>query len=74
MSLKEHVVELTAKSLIACRECRVIADISMLDSKVKLICPSCYRTLGSWATTSEAVADITTFVANVGTGHTTETF
>jgi uncharacterized paraquat-inducible protein A len=68
MPLKKHLIELTAKSLIACRECRAIADVSMIDSHVKLICPSCYETLGSWATTSEAVADITAFVANGGTG------
>jgi uncharacterized paraquat-inducible protein A len=64
MPLNEQLVELMAKTLIACRECRVIADISMNNSHVKLICPNCHRTLGSWATTSEAAADITAFVAN----------
>jgi len=60
MPLNEHLVDLTAKGLI---ECRAIADVSIIDSHVKLICPSCYKTLGSWVTKSEAVADITAFVA-----------
>lgn len=64
MSLKKRLIELTAESLIACRECRAIADVSVNGSLVKLICPRCYETLGSWATTSEAAADITAFVAN----------
>lgn len=64
MSLKKHLIELTTESLIACRECRAIADVSMNGSLVKLICPRCYQTLGIWATTSEAVADMTAFVAN----------
>jgi uncharacterized paraquat-inducible protein A len=64
MPLNEHLIELTAKSLIACRECRALADVSISDSHVKLICPNCYQTLGSWATKSEAAADITAFVAH----------
>ena len=40
MPLNEHLVELTAKSLIACRDWRAIADVSMNNSHVKLICPS----------------------------------
>ena len=68
MPLNEHLVELTAKSLIACRECRAIADVSMSNSHVKLICPNCHGTLGSWATTSEAAADITAFVADSAGG------
>ena len=65
MSFKKRLIELTAESLIACRECRAIADVSMNGSLVKLICPRCYETLGSWATTSEAAADMTAFVAHL---------
>jgi hypothetical protein len=64
MPLNEHLIDLTAKSLIACRECRAIADVSIIDSHVKLIWPNCHGTPGSWATKSEAVADITAFVTN----------
>lgn len=69
MPLQKHLVELTAKRLIACRKCRVIADVSMDNSQLKLLCPSCHKTLGSWATASEAAADITAFIENGGTGH-----
>lgn len=63
MLLKEDLIELTAKHLIACRECHAIADVSINGSYVKLICPNCHGMLGSWATTSEAAADITIFLA-----------
>jgi hypothetical protein len=69
MSLNEHLVELTAKSLIACRECRAICDVSTNDSNVKLICPGCYKTLGDWTTISESATDITAFIENDGTSH-----
>jgi uncharacterized paraquat-inducible protein A len=68
MPVNEHLVELTAKSLIACRDCRAIADVSMNNSHVKLICPNCHGTLGSWATTSEVAADITAFVTDSAGG------
>lgn len=61
--LKEYLIELTPGNLIACCNCRTIADVSVNGSRMKLICPRCYETLGSWATTSEAVADMTAFVA-----------
>jgi hypothetical protein len=64
MPLKENLLELTAKRLIACRECHAIADVSMNNSRIELICPHCYKSLGGWATTSEAVADIDAFFAN----------
>jgi hypothetical protein len=54
--LQEHLVELTDKSLIACRECHAIGDVSMNNSQVKLLCPSCHKTLGSWARASEAAS------------------
>jgi len=62
--LKEYLIELTPENLIACCKCRTIADVSVIGSHMKLICPGCYETLGSWPTTSEAVADMTAFVAN----------
>ena len=62
MPLQKQLIALTPKKLIACRECQVNADVSMNGSNVKLICPSCYHTLGSWATKTEALADITAFV------------
>jgi hypothetical protein len=61
--LKEYLIELTPGNLIACRNCCTIADVSVNGSRMKLICPRCYETLGSWATTSEAVADMRAFVA-----------
>lgn len=63
MPLQEHLLELAAKGLIACRECHSIADVSFNGSCVKLMCPSCHRWLGTWATTSEAAADIAAFIA-----------
>ena len=68
MPLKENLLELTAKRLIACRECHAIADVSMNNSHIKLIRPRCFKSLGGWATTPEAVADIAAFVANGRTG------
>lgn len=68
MPLNENLVELTSKRLIACRDCGTTADVSVNNSHVKLICPHCHNTLGSWATTSEAVADLAAFVANSGIG------
>ena len=62
MPLNQHWIELNPKKLIACRECRAAANISMDNSHVELICPSCYRTLGSWVTTSEAAAELAVFV------------
>lgn len=67
MPLNKHLIEVNPKGLIACRECRASADVSMNESLVELICPSCYRTLGSWVTTSEAAVDLTAFVASGGT-------
>ena len=64
MPLNENRVELTAKRLIACRDCHAIANVSMNNSNINLICPGCYKLLGGWATSSEAVADIDAFVAN----------
>lgn len=68
MPLKEDLVGLTVKGLIACRECLAIADVSIYDSNIKLICPSCHRTLGNWVTASEAVVAMAEFVAKVRTG------
>ena len=48
MPLEKHLIEVRAQTLVACRECHGIADVSMTDSPVKLICPNCYGTLGSW--------------------------
>ena len=64
MPLIENRVELTPKKLIACRECHAIANVSINNSHINLICLRCYKSLGDWATTSEAVADIDAFVAN----------
>jgi len=64
MPLKKDLIAVTPKSLIACRECHTVADVSVNELYVKLICPSCYQTLGSWLTESEAVADLTAFFAN----------
>jgi hypothetical protein len=61
MPLQKQLIALTPKKLISCRECQAIADVSMNGSNVKLMCPSCYHTLGSWETKAEALADITAF-------------
>ena len=68
MPLQQHLVALTAKGLVACRACGTIADVSMNDRTVKLICPTCHKTLGIWATCSEAGADLTAFIASQGPG------
>ena len=62
MPLNENLIEVNVKRLVECGRCHTSAGISMNQSNVELICPSCYRTLGSWVTKSEAVADITDFV------------
>ena len=63
MALKKHFVELTAKQRISCKECHVIADITVGDSPIALTCPCCHQTLGSWRTTPEVLADLSAFVA-----------
>jgi hypothetical protein len=64
MPIKEHLIELTDECLIACKQCHSIADITVVDhSPVRLICPYCHETLGSWATTTMAIADLTALVA-----------
>jgi len=72
MPLKEHLIELTEKSLVACRECHVIADVSMTGSNVKMICPNCHETLGIWETSAEASADLTAYIASDSQGATGE--
>jgi hypothetical protein len=62
--LRVCLVELTPENLIACCKCRTVADVSVIGLRMKLICPRCYETLGSWATTSEAMDEITAFVAS----------
>lgn len=64
MPLNENLVVLTSKRLIACRQCGATADVSINNSHVKLMCPRCYKSLGSWTTTPEAVADMEAFVAS----------
>jgi hypothetical protein len=68
MSLQEHLLELTAKSQIACKKCHAIADITFNTSSVSLVCSGCNETLGEWATTPQSIADITAFVAGVKRG------
>jgi uncharacterized paraquat-inducible protein A len=64
MSLDQRRVELSAKGLIACRHCHAPADISIFNSSpIKLICPRCHVTLGSWTTAELAVAEIAAFVS-----------
>ena len=62
MGLKKHFVELTARHLISCKKCHVTADITVGGSPMKLTCPCCHQTLGSWETIPEIVADLTAFV------------
>ena len=62
MPLNEHLIEMNPKRLIECGVCHALAGVSMNQPNVELICPSCYRTLGSCMTTSEAVADISEFI------------
>ena len=64
MPLYEHLIELSNKNLIACRECSAIADISINGSNVNLVCPNCHKSLGRWETTPAASADLTAFIAN----------
>jgi len=64
MPLKKHLIEVTGKSLIVCRECHTIADISINHLGVRLLCPHCYSTLGIWTTPNQALGDITAFVDN----------
>jgi hypothetical protein len=68
LRLRKCLVEVTPDNLIACCKCRTVADVSVTGSHLKLICPRCYQTLGTWATTSEAVADMTAFVASSRAG------
>jgi len=64
MALNEKLIELTDTHLIACRQCHTLADISVIGgSLVKLVCPSCREWLGSWDSTTAAIADLTAFVA-----------
>ena len=64
MLLKDHLIEVNAKGLIACCECHAIADISMNASHLDLLCPSCYRKFGRWKSKSEALVELTLFIAN----------
>jgi ribosomal protein S27E len=63
MSLQKHLVELTANSQIACKECHARTDITFDKPSVLLVCSECRRTLGEWATTTQCIADITALVA-----------
>ena len=69
MPLNKNLVVLTSNRLIACRECGATADVSINNAQVKLICPGCHKTLGTWPTTSEAVADMEAFVAKRAQGN-----
>lgn len=69
MPLRENLIELKDKKLIACRQCRTVADVSMNNSLVKLVCPKCRAILGSWPTASEAAADMSAFVASTEQQH-----
>jgi len=62
MPLNERLVEVTTKRLIACRECHVIGDVSINALGVRLLCPRCYETLGVWATSDQAIDEITAIV------------
>jgi uncharacterized paraquat-inducible protein A len=64
MPLNERLIEVTTKRLIACRECHVIADVSINGFGVRLLCPRCHETLGMWATADHAVDEITAVVTN----------
>jgi len=63
MPLNERLIEVTAQTLIACRECHAVGDVSISGSSVNLVCPSCHESLGSWQTTAAASADLTAFIA-----------
>jgi len=62
MPLNEDLIGVNPKRVIECGNCHTPADISINQSSVELICPGCYRMLGNWMTTSEAVAAMTEFV------------
>jgi hypothetical protein len=63
MALNAQFVELTSLSLIACKECHTVADMTVQGSPVRLVCPGCRKTLGQWGTMSGSIADITAFIA-----------
>jgi len=63
MPLQEQLIELSAKRLIACRDCHANAQATLTDSLVTMTCPECHKALGNWETTSAALADITAFIA-----------
>jgi uncharacterized paraquat-inducible protein A len=63
MPLQEQLIELSAKHLIACRECHTNADVRLVDSLVTMTCPGCHTTLGNWETTPAALEDITAYMA-----------
>ena len=63
MPLHEQLIELSAKRLIACRECHTDANVRVIDSLVKMTCLGCHTTLGNWETTAAALADITAYKA-----------
>jgi hypothetical protein len=62
MPLHKDRIKLTDKRLIACSNCSAVANVSIESENVKLICPNCHMTLGSWETTPAASADITAFL------------
>ena len=62
MPLHERLIEVTAKTLIACRGCHALGDVSISGSAVKLVCPRCHECLGNWETTAAASADLTAFI------------
>ena len=64
LRLRNCLVELSPENLIACCRCHTVADISITGSRIKLLCPRCYETLGNWTTTSEAIEDMRAFVAS----------
>ena len=66
MGLHEDRIKLTDKGLIGCRDCSAVADVSIRGSNVKLICPNCHGTLGTWETTAAASADLTAFIGKRG--------
>jgi hypothetical protein len=63
MPLYERLIEVTAKTLIACRVCHAVGDVSISGSTVKLVCPRCHECLGNWETTAAASTDLTAFIA-----------
>ena len=63
MALNAQLIELTSSSLIACKECHAVADITVQGSPFRLVCSGCGKTLGEWETISGSIADITAFIA-----------